>query len=393
MEISSEHNGAYSGRDWLSDLPDCLLHTILSRLKARQVVQTCLLSQRWRHLWLDAPYLDIDTQDFPISYKRWRMRSRWFEDFVDNLLFHHSTRLLHTLRLGIDVNNYKVDDRCMPRWIRRGLDCAPAVLIVHHGTLITLPPGASSGTRRLTKLCLDQVTLHRDLDQQIATGMPVLEDLSFRNSDLGALSCITSGTLKNLSIDCCQNTGSSIAIAAPRLASLRFTILFYNHAGFIVAEAPSLVEASIRLVKKPHWKLCHWKLGSKPDMRMLRDLSKLLGSLRGSTVRSLKLTGFPKLLVGEKDVMFPVPHTDGLREAEHMWDAMHSDKFVICPMLHWILEEERHRLPLFGNLRTLTLDNCQAGDKIQVLRCFLHNTPVLEMLTLNNCKVYSTFVI
>jgi hypothetical protein len=71
-----------------------------------------------------------------------------------------------------------------------------------------------------------------------------------------------------------------------------------------------------------------------------------------------------------------------------MWGAMHSDKFVICPMLHWILEEERHRLPLFGNLRTLTLDNCQEGDKIQVLRCFLHNTPVLEMITLNNCKVY-----
>jgi hypothetical protein len=204
--------------------------------------------------------------------------------------------LLHTLRFRIH-NDYKVDDHCMLRWIRRGLDCGPTVLIIHHGASITLPPGgASSGTRHLTKLCLDQVTLHRDLGQQIATGMPVLKDLSFRNTDLGALSQIMSSTLRNLTIDCCQKIGNSLTIAAPRLASLHFTILFYNHAGFIVAEAPSLVEASIRLVKKPHWKPRHWKLGSKPNMSILTDLRKLLGSLRGSTVRSLKLIGFPKLV-------------------------------------------------------------------------------------------------
>ena len=62
MEVSSKQNGAYSGRDRLSDQPDCLLHTILSRLKARQVVQTSLLSRRWRHLWRSAPSLDIDRQ-------------------------------------------------------------------------------------------------------------------------------------------------------------------------------------------------------------------------------------------------------------------------------------------------------------------------------------------
>jgi hypothetical protein len=98
-------------------------------------------------------------------------------------------------------------------------------------------------------------------------------------------------------------------------------------------------------------------------------------------------------LVGEKDATFPVPHNDGIAQAkQHVSDMMYSDKFVLCPMLQWILEEERHALP-FRNLRTLTLDNCEAGDKIQVLWCFLHNTPFLKMLTLNNCKVYSNSVI
>jgi hypothetical protein len=98
---------------------------------------------------------------------------------------------------------------------------------------------------------------------------------------------------------------------------------------------------------------------------------------------------FEMQLVHDNDLMFLVPNMDGIPQASRtlkMW--MGSDEFVHCPMLQWILEEARGTLPLLGNLRTLILDNCEAGDKIQVLWCFLHNAPVLETLTLNNCKVY-----
>ncbi|KAF8700186.1 hypothetical protein HU200_034563 [Digitaria exilis] len=50
--------------DRLSALPDCLLHVIMSSLKARQVVQTCVLSKRWRHLWGSVPCLDVDIDEF-----------------------------------------------------------------------------------------------------------------------------------------------------------------------------------------------------------------------------------------------------------------------------------------------------------------------------------------
>ncbi|CAO2142270.1 unnamed protein product [Urochloa humidicola] len=50
--------------DLLSALPDCLLHVIMSSLKARQVVQTCVLSTRWRDLWRSVPCLDIDLAEF-----------------------------------------------------------------------------------------------------------------------------------------------------------------------------------------------------------------------------------------------------------------------------------------------------------------------------------------
>jgi len=52
------------GPDRLSSLPDCLLHTIMSSLKARQVVQTSVPSTRWRHLWRSVPCLDIDFDEF-----------------------------------------------------------------------------------------------------------------------------------------------------------------------------------------------------------------------------------------------------------------------------------------------------------------------------------------
>ncbi|CAO2144671.1 unnamed protein product, partial [Urochloa humidicola] len=50
--------------DLLSALPDCLLHVIMSSLKARQAVQTCVLSTRWRDLWRSVPCLDIDFDEF-----------------------------------------------------------------------------------------------------------------------------------------------------------------------------------------------------------------------------------------------------------------------------------------------------------------------------------------
>ncbi|CAO2149560.1 unnamed protein product [Urochloa humidicola] len=52
------------GPDLLSALPDCLLHVIMSSLKARQAVQTCVLSTRWRDLWRSMSCLDIDFDEF-----------------------------------------------------------------------------------------------------------------------------------------------------------------------------------------------------------------------------------------------------------------------------------------------------------------------------------------
>ncbi|XP_066334003.1 F-box/LRR-repeat protein At3g59190-like [Miscanthus floridulus] len=47
------------GEDRISDLPDGVLHHVLSLLPVQQAVQTSVLARRWRHLWKGVPALRL----------------------------------------------------------------------------------------------------------------------------------------------------------------------------------------------------------------------------------------------------------------------------------------------------------------------------------------------
>ncbi|KAE9617535.1 putative F-box domain, leucine-rich repeat domain, L domain-containing protein [Lupinus albus] len=51
-------------QDRLSDLPDCVLHNIMKFMNAKHVVQTCVLSKRWKNLWKSSLNLTFDSSDF-----------------------------------------------------------------------------------------------------------------------------------------------------------------------------------------------------------------------------------------------------------------------------------------------------------------------------------------
>ncbi|KAG2572295.1 uncharacterized protein LOC120641074 [Panicum virgatum] len=49
--------------------------------------------------------------------------------------------------------------------------------------------------------------------------------------------------------------------------------------------------------------------------------------------------------------------------------------------------ESEDTFPTFSNLRTLLFDGCDLSDDFEMLGCFLNNTPSLEKLTLQYCKL------
>ncbi|CAI0491201.1 unnamed protein product [Linum tenue] len=69
-----------TSRDRLSDLPDEVLHCILSFLDTKSAARSGILSIRWRSLWRTVPILNFDGESFNNNVES-------FKDYVNRLLF------------------------------------------------------------------------------------------------------------------------------------------------------------------------------------------------------------------------------------------------------------------------------------------------------------------
>ncbi|CAM0871276.1 unnamed protein product [Alopecurus aequalis] len=259
-----------SGRDRLSNLPDCLLHVILSQLRSRQAVQTCALSWRWRHLWLAVPSIRIESKDFAIQDRRDKVYPRMLapgpgaeeeealaklEDFADSILFHRGLSAASSSDSTLDALHLRVRGggsrrgANLGRWISRGLKLSPAALDICRcdGKPIKLPHVPSSAARRLTRLRLDGVLLHRDFEHLLASGeLPVLEDLEIRNAAGSGIERIACDTLRSLTVHLGlgppvqRHSSHRIAVVvAPLLASLQleFPLARLANFGFDLVDA------------------------------------------------------------------------------------------------------------------------------------------------------------
>ncbi|CAM0942707.1 unnamed protein product [Alopecurus aequalis] len=255
--------------DRLSNLPDCLLHNILSSLGSQQAVQTSRLSRRWRHLWRHVPCAYIDEREFAVD--KWER----FEDFTDHILMsilpemHLETFRLHLVRGTMRYNN------CLAaynRWIRRGLERLPDAIDIRapgDNTVIwrrsfspglpVMVSGKDGFTRRLTTLDLVKVRILVDFLNNLSKDCPVLEVLYMKRCE-GYLSVLISPTLRSLTMIGPSTYGTKVGLLrliAPRLTSMRLEEFPYNgwrHYYNFKDEAPDqeplavLSTASIRLM-------------------------------------------------------------------------------------------------------------------------------------------------
>jgi hypothetical protein len=85
-----KRNDYHVEEDRLSNLPDPLLHHILSFVDSEYAVQTCILSTRWKNLWKHLPTLTLDSSGF--------IHQKNFTKFVSRILsLRQQSTALHSL--------------------------------------------------------------------------------------------------------------------------------------------------------------------------------------------------------------------------------------------------------------------------------------------------------
>ena len=257
-----------TGGDRLSSLPDCLIHHIMSFMKARQVVQTCVLSTRWKHLWRSVPCLDIDVEEFETTGSN-PPREAWgkFEDFTDHLLIPNniSIALLDTFCLHVSGMYKSYRGQHATRWIRHGIKYSTRAPGMQR-------QGLSSSSWHLRKLYLSNLYLDDNFTEHVSSGCQNLEDLELKgcycrtfheisshslknlilkDCEFSKLSAITSPALKSLVIesDGYSRIPSLLVITAPAVAYLLLDVeaRVLNDSGLSLEEMPSLGKVSIHL--------------------------------------------------------------------------------------------------------------------------------------------------
>ncbi|XP_061337516.1 F-box/LRR-repeat protein At3g26922-like [Gastrolobium bilobum] len=182
--------------DRLSDLPTAILLHIMSFMKIKDAVQTCILSKRWKDLWKSLPNLTLHTSDFS--------KPSIFSEFVSGIvLCRDGNHPLHNLDFDRHVSSYDIKKRTR---IPKSLNL-PTLISLHleHVAISVDDRGHAepfSTCNKLNTLIIDH--------------FGVVSPNSYILPKLGILN-ITNATLANLTIN--DTSDRKIVISTPNLSS------------------------------------------------------------------------------------------------------------------------------------------------------------------------------
>lgn len=230
--------------DRISNLPDPILHHILSLLDSQEAVQTCVLSKRWERLWAFTQSLDLNLPDFKTRGLNIEKR---FMRFVDSFLVQRDPSNLHAFRLFCEENNFNVCHRSITTWILYAVRHNAKVIELDACLYRRLPreiftctslqelildiSGLGKGIvaggvnlPRLKKLHLCGIMSRNGaILRRLLTGCPALEDLSLKFCSID-MSVVSSPQLKYLSIFSGLDSARIDSLRAPNLVSLRLDL-------------------------------------------------------------------------------------------------------------------------------------------------------------------------
>ncbi|XP_078162255.1 F-box/LRR-repeat protein 13-like [Carex rostrata] len=336
--------------DWISRLPDDVLNHILSRLTAKEVVQTCILSKRWRNTWASVPVLNFQLGNFHNDCD-------WFGRFVNSVFQNRGQSCLRKV-----VYKGRFEDTShgpSMEWLDRAAFLMPRIIVVcslsnvdapliipdslfsceslenlalcvQSVPVMTIIRPKSIALPSLKTLVLEHLSLDDDFAQKLLLGCPSLEGLRLEYCDL-FISDISSNVLKKLIVHfCCQY--QHMRICCPSLITLSICSDENSIRIFLLEKLTSLVYAEIGLIGNDE----------KVDVNDLPDAQLLSGLSNATTVEFL------------------------LRDPDFKE--------------HW--KKDITKCKTFRNLKSLEISAWGMINNFNLIACFLEHSPLLQKLTL-----------
>ncbi|MBA0571845.1 hypothetical protein Golob_002215, partial [Gossypium lobatum] len=284
------------GQDWISVLPDEILHHILSFLTTKQSIQTCILSKRWIDLWKFTPVIDI------------QMATPYPETTPSELTFIHNTLTQHQAfklqKFSLDFSYealFAVDNVQLQHYIEFAISRQVQILSVsiellfeHHcyvlpnvfyshdnvpsleqvslkGFLFNPNPPCDLPFASLKALCLFDCAIDDGTLKGLLSYFPVLESLTielcYRLLNFKASWC-QSMTLKHLVVRCMDNPGFDLEIDSSSLSSFK---VYGNSVKISVSSLSSIAEAT---VFRSRYYLSEHNLDTRTWLRNLAHVKK-----------------------------------------------------------------------------------------------------------------------
>nr|GEW31720.1 hypothetical protein [Tanacetum cinerariifolium] len=299
-------------KDQISELPDCLLIDIISRLpKTKEAIKTGTLSKRWQHLW---PYVHN-----LIFIHHYYELDKIFVSLVDKTLTQCRQSNLHKFQIRTSYDHQF--ESPSSNWIRyavsrnvQDLELNLTELVSDKLVLIQFmfinsclthlklrccvinPTGAISWSK-LTSLSITYADLSEDLIQNILSGSPLLETLELKDCYGFRRIDITSKSVKNFVfsgyVD--HEVEEVIEINAPYIVSLTIADDLWL-SKLLLVDVSCLVKAHLDYKKYGHYEPTR-EVSQEETLKglilSLRHVKELkIGELCFEALAGLKAKGF-----------------------------------------------------------------------------------------------------
>ncbi|XP_052208632.1 F-box/LRR-repeat protein At3g59190-like isoform X2 [Diospyros lotus] len=278
QKLCEVQEASHVSEDKISNLPDCVLHHILSFLPTKDTVATSILSTRWKDLWTSVPNIDFDDSLLYSSEVNggYPLEVNCFMNFVERvLLLRNCSADVKKFRLSCRVCfdasrihawisaaiKHKVQELDLCLFVEKPFTLPHCVFygesltslkiemncVLELSTCISFP--------KLKTLYLALVTFPDDDSiQKLLSSCQVLQELSILDCEWMNLKSIMVSipTLKSLTIDDLPFFGSEDELNGCEIKIDAASMLFFTYSGYLLNEIcllnlSSLINASIHV--------------------------------------------------------------------------------------------------------------------------------------------------